>query len=405
MESTGTSTRSEEGGGEVCDRRLSRGARAILKRHLLQALLLDPDGNNNNNNNNNNQKHAGTEDETVWSLLDRLLPSHDNNSSISESRSRQAAEKCLLLPSRDIYRQDEQNVKVVKAQLNNLALAYPTTTIKARRKTLSGGGGGSGQRPTSWYQCGYCGKTFATRFYMDLHMDTYHPPPPLVPPGNHLDLHSSPPFWICPATRFCRAMGGGCHDMALTLEPYYDRGSGGWGEDGRFIQHKLTKKAHADEPPCTSRSIQQAKKDCRVLMENCGLDSSGSMFCDSLACPNRLQQVLAQYGSGGGGRGAEHNYLYWIDQWQDEWSLAHNHSIGVVGILLLIGLLLWYAWYAVAGSTCWDWWSSQPVSSLSSARHNNNPQGRRLLQKSKAKPPRKMPWTTTTTTLPKKKQH
>ena len=297
-----TKTDSEETKYE-CDRRLSRAARELLKRQLIRHF------------------QAGSPDESLWTLLKRVLPA-------------QVPDSCPLLSSNDALKADEDRSYRIQAKPSNKV--YPTSILKHRRKASSS------RRPESWFQCGYCQKIFATQYYLDLHMEEHHSK---LPP-KHL--------MTCPATAWCPALGSwACDQVALELEPYYDRGSGGWGDDAVHVQHKLTKQAHST--PCTTERVEQAKSECHDLMEHCQLDPTH--ICGSLACPNhRLWEMHPHE---------------WMEHFREEWSKEKSHSVGVFGTFLVVGLLVWYLSF---------WWSS--IVSSGSSRGRKDPAGRRLLQKS-----------------------
>jgi hypothetical protein len=281
-----------------CDRRLSRAARELLKRHLIRHF------------------QAGSPDESLWTLLKRVLPAD-------------VPDSCPLLSYNDALKADEDHSYRIKSKTSNKA--YPTSTLQHRRKIFS-------RRPESWFQCGYCQKIFAAQYYLDLHMNEHHSKP------KHL--------MICPATAWCPALGSSaCDEVALELEPYYDRGSGGWGDDAVHVRHKLTKQAHAT--PCTTESIKQATSKCHELVELCHLDPTH--ICGSLACPNRLLEMHPHE---------------WMEHFRETWSNEKSHSLGVFGTILVVGLLLWYLS---------SWWSSIVPNG---SRGRKDPAGRRLLQKS-----------------------
>jgi hypothetical protein len=301
---SGNGTKTEDSEEQQCDRRLSRAARELLKRHLIRHF------------------QVGSPDDSLWTLLQRVLPAH-------------VPDSCSLLSSNDALKADEDRSHRIQAKPSNKV--YPISVLKHRRKSSS-------RRPESWFQCGYCQKIFATQYYLDLHMEEHH--------SNFFPKE----LMTCPATAWCSALGSwACDQVALELEPFYDRGSGGWGDDAVHVQHKLTKQAHST--PCTSESIKQAKSKCHELMELCHLDPTH--ICGSLACPNRLLEMHPHE---------------WMEQFRETWTNEKNHSIGVFGSLLVVGLLLWYLSF---------WWSSI-VPSGSSSRGRKDPAGRRLLDKQKS---------------------
>lgn len=323
-----------------CDRRLSRAARELLKRHLLRHFPASADGSSANNNN----------DVGLETLLKRLLPAN-------------VSDDCPLLSFNDMLQADEDHSYQIPAKISNKV--YPISILKHRRKNSAN------KKPESWFQCGYCQKIFATRYYLDVHMEDYHSHSKQNQPPNSV--------MTCPATSWCPALGGSwaCDQIALEDEPYYDRGSGGWGADAIHIKHKLTKQAH--RTACTTASIQQAKGHCQELMEHqchLGPTSKFHMICDSLACPNHHYRLLEDM----------HPHE-WMEQFRETWSHEKSHSVGMFGTILVMGLLVWYI--SISG-----WWSRMVVlmsgngsgsgssSSSSQQRGRKDPAGRRLLQKS-----------------------
>jgi hypothetical protein len=303
-----------------CDRRLSRAARSLLQRHLRR---LDPSLPS------NDKQQVVVDD--VWTLLDQWL----------ETTARQ---KCPLNSNMDVLRHDEEHSIAIPIP-SNLNGAYPTQVLQQRRKN-------SPRRPSHWWQCGYCGKTFGTRFYLDLHLQQHH--------HHHPSQSIENDGMICPAKDWCRVVGlANCHAQALVEEPFYDRGSGGWGADRTFVQHKWTKVAHS--VPCNVTEIQM---ECRSVMETaCGgnmMSSSNSseLFCESLSCPSHHHFWQQDSGSD--------------DHWYEMWLLekAQHHSRGLLGgMLFCVALCL--SVYAL----------SLPPPKMKKGKRHNHP-GRRLLQKS-----------------------
>ena len=149
----------------------------------------------------------------------------------------------------------------------------------------------------------------------------------------------------------------GCEELALELEPYYDRGSGGCGEDRRFVKHKLTKQAHSKG--CTSEIVANAKRHCHDLFTSCGLNPA--VVCDAIVCPNRLSFIHPDE---------------WLLEWKDQWfrETENQSRIGLIGITVVIGLVVWY------GMIIGAW-----MSACSSYGKRQNSAGRRLLNNKSAK--------------------
>ncbi len=118
-----------------------------------------------------------------------------------------------------------------------------------------------------------------------------------------------------------------CHEQALLDEPYYDRGSSGWGADGPSIQHKWTKLAHA--VPC---ALDTLRADCRrILVDACRVSEASRLvpLCETLSCPRyHFWHTISSSST----TVPDH----WREMWRHE---SHHHGSGVVGgILLCLGL-------------------------------------------------------------------
>eukprot|EP00980_Cylindrotheca_fusiformis_P007016 scaffold1474_cov132-Cylindrotheca_fusiformis.AAC.12 len=225
-------------GEDYCDRRLSRAARKLVHQHLLRILEAED----------SNLFHGFLDHSDVWGLLEHWLHG-----------SVRAGQECSLIPSLDTYRVDEEHTIVMEASRKTNG-AYPTFVSQERLKS---------SKPQIWFQCAYCSKTFSSRFYLDAHLQRKH----------RVEEKST----VCPASDWCRAVGlANCHKVALEDEPYYGRGSNGWGDDGTLIRHKWMKKAHA-----VSCSVEEIRADCHSVLEGCGITEDSNGWCDSLVCPRR----------------------------------------------------------------------------------------------------------------------
>jgi hypothetical protein len=264
-------------GADTCDRRLSRAARKLVHRHLLRILEAED----------SNVSYDFLDQNDVWGLLEHWLHGSGQN-----------RYECPLIPSLDIYRVDEEHSLEVEAP-SKMHGAYPTFVSQQRPKS---------SRPRTWFQCAYCGKTFISRFYLDIHLHNTH----------RLEETST----FCPASDWCRAVGfANCHKVALEDEPYYDRGSDGWGDDGKLIRHKWMKKAHA-----VSCSVEEIRADCHSILGACGITEASKGWCNSLTCPHHnLGDMLSP------------------DQWQDVWASEMQHSGGF--LLVIVCLVLYFFAY------------------------------------------------------------
>jgi hypothetical protein len=376
----GTSTRSySKAHSSVCDRRLSRAAREILKRKLQQTRLL-PDSSDSTaststaststSNANDNAVTGMGRDRTVWELLDQFLaPNGPGAATLST---------CPFVPSRDLLRYHEEHARIIPAQAARYSAT--STPLVGRRRT--------GGRP-AWHQCALCNKVFSSRYYLDEHFDNRHAQElsneTKSSKSNHDREHGNSSSigdsdadpsieteinYYCPAIEWCRAFSDqACQDMALELEPYYDRGSDGYGNDRWTVARKLSQAAHA--VPCTTAAMEEATRQCRQIVGECfGGEEGGGLsnkavpgdrrlhleesLCPTMSCHSRLHQLFA--GASTGVRAASSSTRVStgsptimtladrIQEWQDEWTYYNQEhaKIGWMGLLLIAGLVLWY---------------------------------------------------------------
>jgi hypothetical protein len=365
----GTSTRTySKAHSSVCDRRLSRAAREILKRKLQQTRLLADSSDSTagtytatsaKNGNENGDTGMGA-DVTVWELLDRFLAPNAATSGT-----------CPFVPSRDLLRYHEEHALTVPAK----GARYSATSapLVGRRRT--------GGRP-AWHQCALCKKVFSSRYYLDQHFDDRHAQELSSKHNNSIGESDAEPSidanidmeYYCPAIEWCRAFSDqACQDLALELEPYYDRGSDGYGNDRWTVSRKLAQAAHA--VPCTTAATEEATRQCRQTVGACfgGADVGDATgltdmavpngrrlqleesLCPTMSCHSRLHQLFAGASTGvrpassttrtTTGSTATVTLTDRIQEWQDEWTY-HNQEhgkVGWMGLLLIVGLLLWYA--------------------------------------------------------------
>jgi Zinc finger, C2H2 type len=354
-----------------CDRRLSRAARKVVKRHILQSVF----------------RHLGEmktvgDKSSVHDLLQQWLA--------SILASQHDRENCPLAPDRDMYKEDEIQTHFVYIQSlpggfqRNLKVAYPQYVLNYRRD----GNDLKDRHPGYWYQCGYCGKTFVSQYYLDLHMATKH---------HSSSSRQTHQHKACPATAWCKLVGmANCHQQALLDEPYYDRGSGGWddGAASKMIQHKWSKISHSI--PC---STQQLQSDCRSILSSCGLmdlqdntqdddwvstpphTETAKQFCQTLTCP--LQQSLWHYFED-----EAHDFLLGLTSttlipsvasfqahWESTWRREADHHSNLftwTGTTVLTLLCVWILHKMLVATN--KRWSS-------TSKRNSIPSGQRLLHK------------------------
>lgn len=246
-----------------CDRRLCRAARELLKRRVIPLLP------------------RNTQDDSADTVLRQSIIN---------------ASTCIFHPDRDVLRQDEQNSKRIPAGLHRSS---------PRKKA------------PHWYECGYCGSTFLTKYYLDLHLETSH---------RHSQASGDE---ICPAESYCQVLGG-CDHVALELEPYYGRGSGGIGPDAFQVRQIWSRRLQ----PCNEVILQQEiQPACRHVMKQCFVPQVADDLivgvCDTITCHNRLLQLA--------GHVVRH-----VHTWKSVWDQHHNHSVGWLGIVVVMLLLAFY---------------------------------------------------------------
>ncbi len=79
------------------------------------------------------------------------------------------------------------------------------------------------------FQCGYCEKTFVSRYYLDKHMDLHHRHLSDAATSNGDDKisHEEQASLICPADHTCDPLGGisACIEIMNQISPYWGRGT------------------------------------------------------------------------------------------------------------------------------------------------------------------------------------
>ena len=292
----------------MCDRRLSRAARAILQ----EKLLASPQG-----------KKLEEKPADFWQLLE-LFVGHSEYDGASNTTT-----TCPLWPSHDLLRADELHSAVIPADPKRIPRQRRTGFTTARFAHVYS----HGHNPY-WYQCLYCHKTFSTRYYLDRHMANQHA---TTIHNNDNNTH------ICPATDWCPFLSPtACHDRALQDEPYYDKGSGGRRNDRYKVEARLWKQAHA--VPCTAAAATAATITCRAVGDACFRHHDTAAYwknvvCRRLSCPSRLQHLYFRSQQDGD------LILQQLHQWQDEWSdwYEEHPNVGWAGSGTLLLLLLYYA--------------------------------------------------------------
>ena len=326
-----------------CNRWLSRGAREILRRHLKSWIQSHP-----------TKPTTTTDDWTVWQMLDSVLPSQPYPSN------------CPLLPHRDVLRRDEENAHEIPAETTRRmewALPYRSNSHRTAHPKRRWAEQRVRHAAPHWFQCGYCGKTFLTRFYLDRHMMMTH-----HRPDNNTTTTTTnkSQTLICPAVDWCAHWSAtACYDMAVALDPHYAPGSGGWHEDdAKRVARQVLSQA---TPHCSDAAIHAAADSCRSMIRECFFlvdckenDTTSSSdlavylretLCQPMTCAQRLQRrVLHVY--------------HWqvIDAlWFGAAQHPTDNGFVAAAIIIVLGVAL----------TCWHKRATRPVA-----------RGKRLLRKS-----------------------
>jgi hypothetical protein len=269
-----------------CDRRQSRAARHLVKTHLLNALASDT-------------KVINADNRTIWDLLyeilDDVLPSDTT---------------CPLYhaSSRDIYYEHELASRTIPSQPSR-HLVMPTVHRPGKFVPPN----------PWWYQCGICNKMFQTRYYLDLHLETKHIN---SKPQQQEQLHDEPAL-LCPARDWCHFLGPqACHDAAMLLEPYYGRGSGGYGPDQKSVRHGNARHA----PSCNTRHrtvCVETIHDCFAFEPSLWKRLNQSV-CAPLSCRDSLARLVTDPK-----RASSANVSPRQQQYEQEWDYyyqAHQYS-------------------------------------------------------------------------------
>lgn len=246
--------------------------------------------------------------ELVQRLVLPLLPSsssssREKNYADNLRESIRDASTCIFHPDRDVLVEDE---------VQSIEIPAGPSRFSPRRNVKQ-----------HWHQCGVCGKTFLTRYYLDLHFEKAHP-------SSDVGRKS-----VCPAVSYCRALGG-CDEVALELEPFYGRGSGGAGPDGPQIRQYWQTRAHLES--CNEDALQRDVRPlCEATMRECFPENVARELivgvCDTLTCHHRLHQLA--------GHVVRH-----LHSWKSEWDKHQHHSVGWMGILVMtvVGVHYFFAY-------------------------------------------------------------
>lgn len=269
----------------VCDRRLSRAAREMVKELILpivQHYLKD-----------NGFSVAPSVKKTILSRI----PTKIFDKSVGETLLLAIKNtSCPLHPDLDSYSDLEHSV----------LQSIPGSSKRSPRPSIP-----------HWLKCGKCGRVFATRYYLDLHQMNNHQ-------HDAIDQNITK---VCIGSTICQALGG-CDERAFQLEPHYARGSGGAGPDAHITKAEYARRL----PSCTSESLHTHRELCVTMMSDCFPNDLAvqlqQFVCEHLSCHGNLHQFV-------------HRHWYsWRNEWEDHYQ---HHKLGWTGMVLLFGLFFYYA--------------------------------------------------------------
>jgi hypothetical protein len=295
-----------------CDRRLSRAARELLRRHLFEAwsetFALTSD----------TKFDVDVAEWNVWQLLEATL--------VVPVESRRANDiSCPLIPSLDIYREQELFSLVVDGtvarSIQNAAI--PGALHSARTE----------KRPNHavFHQCGACQKNFTSHFYLDKHLDDKHIASKSMLASREL---------ICPAITYCEFLSPiACFDQATLLEPFYGPGSDGFGSDRLAVQHKLLQM----QPICSDQRQRAASIACHEIVDVCFEGTFGQILSANMC--SRIQSCLHRVLH----RMIGSSLIIHPEHWQE--ALAHAYEVkkiswiglamAVLSLVILYGFWFW----------------------------------------------------------------
>jgi len=295
----------------LCDRRFSRTARHMIKTQILPIVrhyLKD-------------HKISIPPSTNKMSALNRL-PTKIFDDSVGDTLALAITNSsCPLNPELDYFRDLERSV------LKSL----PLSIKRSQRQSVP-----------HWFKCELCGKVFATRYYVDLHQMNHHAKP----------MNDNQ---VCLGETLCKALGG-CDEQSIQLEPHYARGSGGAGPDAHIVKAEYARQL----PVCTAEKISASREVCAIMVRDCFPSDLAiqlqNIVCDRISCHGKMHQFFNRH------------WYTWRDEWDDHY---HDHKIGWIGMLLVVGLVVYYLSFLV------DRWLSDSFGS----GQRGNIDGRRLLQK------------------------
>ncbi len=256
--------------------------------------------------------------ELYKTLLSKVITSIDDtslSSSSSSDSSTSNSRKCILHPDHDILWKEEQSYMTIKGRNN-------------KRLTL--------------HKNGTSGKTFRSRYYLDLHMMKKYREQDVEDGNGHTNENEDEEVGLslCPADEWCNLLGGNlCDRIALQDEPYYAPGLHDE-KDGKSQQIALEFKRQIHSHPCNETELQLSQDYCMQVMNDCfGADDEGNKY-DSLR--NEMVHTLCHTQT------CRHRMipLHWLISHHDlrrEWDMHHDdmHHVGILCYIIVLCLIVY----------------------------------------------------------------
>lgn len=248
----------------LCDRRRSRAARELLRRHLIRtwqetnrlstASSLSSSPIASSENHNYNKYNEDVNEWNVWQLLDATLIRNNDHDIRNEP-------SCPLLPQYDVYKEHEESYSVLDMSSAVVPNRYRNTAIpgmlhhsRVQRK-ISGKSTSPQQLQELYpliYHCDLCQKSFTSQYYLDYHLTSKHS---LTQTNMNTPKLSDR---ICPADIYCSFLSPiVCDDFMMQLEPYYGPG------------HANTQPTATTKFTCGEQKQQRAVQTCHEIVTLC----------------------------------------------------------------------------------------------------------------------------------------
>ena len=231
---------------ERCDRRTSRAARTLVMNKTLPILL--------------------QQETNARSSLSTSLSHHEQMKTYQEHihKLMKNADTCILNPSRDMFWKEE----------------FEYMTQKYSR-----------QITPKLHKCGLHGKTFISRYYLDLHLN------------NSYDGTKDGSNKICPADEICKFLGGkSCEREALSSEPFYAPGVHSprmmnvYGIDSQNVKRSYKKKL--DRQPCNATALYESRQFCLEAVDHCFtgnndlIEKISETLCEEHTCHHHIHNLF-----------------------------------------------------------------------------------------------------------------